>query len=264
MERCEEVWSAVAAINVNIPKDQYEFSRGDNIILPCTFTSTQRNPSLVIISWSGEGPNTSPDETLILTHYHPGGETDVTSKYEGRVSVDVSTATGKANLKLSSITMEDNKEFECRVQIPGDDEGKPADFATLTKLNLSVSGESRTRGLVVRDIAEDPRTTDKDGILSLYHFSRDTSGFYICTSHSKIQLVTCIITLSVMPPSSWKLDFFIEYPCHIIYCWDVRTSRNLHGGWDKSVTYRPGCVMIGREGRQSSRGSGCAQRVHHY
>ncbi|KAM4744910.1 cell surface A33 antigen-like [Anableps anableps] len=224
------VWSAVAAINVNIPKDQYEFARGDNITLPCTFTSTQKNPSLVIISWSGEGPNTSPDETLILTHYHPGGETDVTSKYEGRVSVDVSTATGKANLKLSSITMEDNKEFECRIQIPGDDEGKPADVATLTVLvapskpickiqgkaeygqniNLTCYSEEgsppptyKWESSDVRNMPRiaDPRTTDKGGILSLYNISRDTSGYYTCTSSNKIRSASCNITLTVLPPS---------------------------------------------------------------
>lgn len=224
------VWSAVTAIQVNIPKDQYEFARGDNITLPCTFTPGVANPPLVIISWSAEGPNTPPDETLILTHYHPNGNTDIISEFEGRVSVDVNAATGKADLKLSSITMEDNKEFECRVQIPRDDKGKPADTARLTVLvapstpicsiqgtaeygqNINLTCYSKegspppTYKWESRDVRSmprvaDPRTTDKAGILSLFNISKDTSGFYTCTSSNKIRSVSCNLTLTVMPPS---------------------------------------------------------------
>jgi len=50
------VLSGVGALTVNIPKKLYEFARGDNITLPCTFTL--KNPptekTLYIISWSGE------------------------------------------------------------------------------------------------------------------------------------------------------------------------------------------------------------------
>lgn len=73
-------------------------------------------------------------QTLILTHYSNPGVTDIKSIYEGRVSLDVDLKAGKADLKLSSITLADNKVFECRVQIPGDDEGKPADTARLVVL----------------------------------------------------------------------------------------------------------------------------------
>ena len=41
---------------------------------------------------------------------------------------------GKADLKLSSITLADNKEFQCSVLIPGDDEGKLSDKAQLVVL----------------------------------------------------------------------------------------------------------------------------------
>lgn len=37
------------------------------------------------------------------------------------------------------------------------------------------------------------------GILSLYNISKDTSGFFICTSSNKIRSATCNLTLSVMP-----------------------------------------------------------------
>lgn len=54
--------------------------------------------------------------------------------YEGRASADIDVKAGKANLKLNSITLADNKVFECRVQIPKDDEGKLMDTTRLVVL----------------------------------------------------------------------------------------------------------------------------------
>lgn len=73
-------------------------------------------------------------QNLVLTHYFPTGQTDITPLFEGRVSLDVDVAKGKANLKISSISLADNKVFECRVQIPGDDEGKLVDTTRLVVL----------------------------------------------------------------------------------------------------------------------------------
>lgn len=74
-------------------------------------------------------------QNLILTHYYPSGITDITPKFEGRVTLDVDVAKGKANLKITSISLADNnKVFECRVQIPNDDEGKRVDTARLVVL----------------------------------------------------------------------------------------------------------------------------------
>lgn len=73
-------------------------------------------------------------QKLILTHYSTTAITDISPPYEGRASLDIDVAQGKANLKLTSIKMEDNKVFECRVQIPLDDEGKPVDTAKLVVL----------------------------------------------------------------------------------------------------------------------------------
>lgn len=39
----------------------------------------------------------------------------------------------------------------------------------------------------------------EDGVLSLFNISRETSGFYICTSKNRIGESVCNITLSVMP-----------------------------------------------------------------
>lgn len=54
--------------------------------------------------------------------------------------MDVDVASGKADLKLFSIVMEDNGVFECRVQIPRDDTGKLGDTTRLLVLgNLSLT-----------------------------------------------------------------------------------------------------------------------------
>lgn len=50
------------------------------------------------------------------------------------MSLDKDVTKGKANLNLFSITLADNKVFECRVLIPSDDEGKLADTARLVVL----------------------------------------------------------------------------------------------------------------------------------
>ncbi|CAJ1049476.1 cell surface A33 antigen-like [Xyrichtys novacula] len=223
------VLSGVGALVVTIPEEIYEHARGDNITLPCTFT-TKSTSKMVIISWSVEGTQANAKEVLILTYYSVGTITDIKSIYEGRVSIDVDVAKGRANLKLNRITLQDNKMFECRVLIPGDDEGTPADTTRLVVLvapskpickiqgkteygqniNLTCMSEEGSPPPTYEWKSQDvrntprvfaPRTTSKGGILSLYNISKETSGYYICTSSNKIRSATCNITLAVMPPS---------------------------------------------------------------
>lgn len=49
------VFSGAGALVVEIPKDQYEFARGDNITLPCSFTPENTDNPLTIITWTAEG-----------------------------------------------------------------------------------------------------------------------------------------------------------------------------------------------------------------
>ncbi|XP_054901047.1 cell surface A33 antigen-like [Poeciliopsis prolifica] len=218
------VWSAAAAIEVDIPKDQYEFARGDNITLPCTFKSVIPNPSQITITWfAGDVP--------ILTHYHPSGDTDIT--FENRMSADVNIngGSGKADLKINSVTISDNNKYQCIVQVPRDKQGKISDTATLTVLvapskpickiqgtascgqniNLTCVSEEgsppptykwNSYDVLNNPRAHEPRTTDKGGILSLYNITKETSGFYICVSQNKIHSASCNLTISVLPQST--------------------------------------------------------------
>ncbi|XP_030269380.1 cell surface A33 antigen-like [Sparus aurata] len=287
------VLSGVGAIQVNIPQELYENVRGDNITLPCSFTpkTPLKGTELVIISWSAEGAQAGAKEILILTHYSLNKQTDVTSPYVGRVSLDVDIATGKANLKLFSITLADNKVFECRVQIPGDDEGKRADTARLVVLVAPSTPTCKIQGKVEygeninltclseeglppptykwdsRDVrntprAPAPRTTDRGGILSLYNISRDTSGYYICTSINKIRSATCNITLSILPaiaPSTpiCKIQGMVEYGQNInltcvsekgspqpTYKWESRDVKNTPHVADPRTTNKGGFLSL--------------------
>lgn len=50
---------------MNIPEDIYEFARGDNITLPCTFVPSGK-PSLVVITWTLEGIKADSKEVRLL------------------------------------------------------------------------------------------------------------------------------------------------------------------------------------------------------
>lgn len=48
----------------------------------------------------------------------------------------------------------------------------------------------------------------EDGVLSLFNVSRDTSGYYICTSTNMIRSAKCNLTLSVMPCECFEQSFY--------------------------------------------------------
>ncbi|XP_077569571.1 cell surface A33 antigen-like [Stigmatopora nigra] len=220
----------VDSLTVTIPKDEYEFARGDNATLPCTFQSIFSNPPRVIITWSVEGLEANADEKVIATYYSSDALLDVREDYKGKVSIDVTLSTGKANLKIRSVTLADNKNFECRVQIPGDTEGTLFGSTRLVVLvapstpvcaiqgkaqygqNINLTCHSEEGSPTPRyewtslstqrtPHVKDPRTTSQGGILSLFNITRETSGYYNCTSSNKIRSASCNITLAVMPPS---------------------------------------------------------------
>ncbi|KAM8876586.1 glycoprotein A33 (transmembrane), paralog a [Synchiropus picturatus] len=270
--------SGVSGLQVNIPKDVYEFARGDNITLPCSFKSKLAAPDIVIVSWTVEGTQANAKETLILTYYYTNGKIklDKKSTYEGRVSLDIDRKTGKADLKLTSITLNDNKVFQCRVQIPGDDEGKPAATSRLVVLvapstpickiegkaiygqdiKLTCHSEEGSPPPVykwesrdVRDLPRNPnspvtRSEESNGVLSLFNITRETSGYYTCTSSNKIRSAKCNITLSVMPPSMnvgstagiiAGVVIFLLILVIVIYCCCCRKKKDKHEDYAMGV-----------------------------
>ncbi|KAK3530423.1 hypothetical protein QTP86_024450, partial [Hemibagrus guttatus] len=145
-----------------------------------------------------------------------------------RASLEVDIPKGSAILSLKSLTSKDSRVFQCTVKIPGDKQGKTSDTTSVVVLvapskpicnvqgkaefyqniNLTCRSEEGTPPPTYKwesyDVTNKPRpnppkSTDVNGVLSLYNISADTSGYYICTSANKIRSDSCNLTLSVMP-----------------------------------------------------------------
>uniref|UniRef100_A0A8C9WWX7 Ig-like domain-containing protein n=1 Tax=Sander lucioperca TaxID=283035 RepID=A0A8C9WWX7_SANLU len=213
--------SGVGAILVTIPQPVYEVARGKNVTLPCSITfQGTGTPKQTIVTWSATDD--------VLTYYSIDKNTDIGTLYEGRVSLDVDAATANANLKLSSTTLDDNKVFRCHALIPSDKTGKTSATTRLVVLVapstpictiqgkaeygqninltcLSAEGSPpptyswQSLDVMNKPRVLPPRTTVQGGILSLYNISKDTSGFFICTSTNKMGSASYNFTLAVMP-----------------------------------------------------------------
>lgn len=59
---------------------------------------------------------------------------DVAPAYEGRAFLLVDTDMKVSTLRLTKVTMQDSRRFQCRVTIPGDDEGNSAAITSLLVL----------------------------------------------------------------------------------------------------------------------------------
>ncbi|XP_042083402.1 cell surface A33 antigen-like [Haplochromis burtoni] len=142
------VLTGVGAIEVTMPQSQYEFARGDNITLPCSFKSAINinTAEVVVITWTALALEANVKDTPILTYYYPIKKTGITPAYKGRASLDVDVLNGKANLKLSSLSLADNKEFECHVQIPDDEDGTQAASARLVVLVAPSTPDCKIQG----------------------------------------------------------------------------------------------------------------------
>ncbi|KAI1885189.1 hypothetical protein AGOR_G00217620 [Albula goreensis] len=224
------ILSAAMGIKVSIPQEKYEVARGDDFTLPCKFETTQQNPPVIIVIWSALSPQAGQKGKPVATYYHPSGQLDIPPAYEGKATMKKDVDGGNVDLFLKKVSMDENRVFECEVKIPMDDEGTPSAITTLVVLvapsppvcqvkgtaeygrdiNLTCFSEEgspdpkyswKRHTVQNQPVPLPPRATDKNGHLSLYNVSMDTSGFYLCTSTNKIRSASCNVTLSVMPPS---------------------------------------------------------------
>ncbi|KAM9455113.1 glycoprotein A33 (transmembrane), paralog a [Clarias gariepinus] len=224
-----------SSLNVDIPQPTYEFARGDTGVIPCNFQPQNPNSQSIIITWSAHPDNPADSNIDIETCYYnaAGGgsvQEDVSDEYTGRASVQANIPQGQAPLTLKSLTSQDSRVYQCDVKIPGDKKGKLSDTTTVVVLvapskpicavqgtaeyyqniNLTCRSDEGTPTPTYKwqsfDVSNNsrpnpPKSTDVNGVLSLYNISQDTSGYYVCTSANKIRSATCNLTLSVMPPS---------------------------------------------------------------
>ncbi|KAM9342278.1 uncharacterized protein KZ484_014919 [Pholidichthys leucotaenia] len=155
---------------------------------------------------------------------------DIAPDYEGRATMEVDVNRRVSTLHLKKVTLQDSRSFQCSVTIPNDDEGITAATTSLLVLvapsapictlqgsaeyfhNITLTCKSEegspdpTYAWKSYSISNSPRpfppkTTEKDGVLSLINITKDTSGYFVCTSTNRIDSAKCNVTLSVMPSS---------------------------------------------------------------
>ncbi|MCJ8747839.1 hypothetical protein PDJAM_G00158280 [Pangasius djambal] len=208
-----------SSLNVEIPLQNYEFARGGNGTIPCSFKPQKADNPSIIISWTANPDNPQDSDIDILTYYYfanAENQLDVADGYTDRASLQLDIVKGWANLTLKSLTSRDSRVFQCEVKIPRDSAGKQSDTTMVVVLvapskpicaiqgtaefyhniNLTCRSEEGTPTPTYKWQSYDgtnnprqnpPKSTDVNGVLSLYNISADTSGYYICTSANKIR-----------------------------------------------------------------------------
>ncbi|XP_029315497.1 cell surface A33 antigen [Cottoperca gobio] len=213
------------SLQVSIAEREYEAARGSEITLSCSFTPARPITNALVLTWEAYPKKAGEPMDLVAT-YFINNPIDIAPKYEGRAFVEVNHQV--STLRLTGLTMQDSRSYQCSVMIPNDDEGTTAATTSLLVLvppsppicqiqgeaaywhNISLTCMSEEgsplptyewKRFSVQNIPRPfpLKTTEKDGALSLFNISSETSGFYICTSRNQIGVATCNFTLAVTP-----------------------------------------------------------------
>ncbi|KAK7166828.1 hypothetical protein R3I93_006565 [Phoxinus phoxinus] len=224
-----------SAMSVTITDKQYKIARGDDVVIPCAFTPQPADES-VQITWTA-APDVAGDPVIKIlsfnspTQYNPNpNPLKVQTNYKGRANLKQDIAAGKADLLLLKVTSADTRRYECGVENVDNEEDGMSDMTSLIVLvapstpvckvegtleysqdvRLSCRSEEGTPAPVYkwqrcdtnnRSQPNPENTTDLNGVLSLYNITKETSGFFTCTSTNEIRSASCNLILAVMPPS---------------------------------------------------------------
>ncbi|XP_068429087.1 cell surface A33 antigen-like [Clinocottus analis] len=217
------------SLQVSIPEKEYEVARGGDVTLTCSFVPARPVTNAFVLTWEGY-PDTTGEPMLSVATYFINNPINISPGYEGRAFVEVDLVRQVSTLRLTQVSMQDSRSYQCSVMILDDDEGTTAAATALLVLVLPSKPICRLEGeaeywhdIVLTCKSEEgspqpsyewtnynvqntrrpfpPKTSEKDGALSLFNISRETSGFYICTSANRIGSNSCNFTLSVTPTS---------------------------------------------------------------
>ncbi|XP_065107458.1 V-set and immunoglobulin domain-containing protein 2 [Paramisgurnus dabryanus] len=223
------VMSTAFGLEVKMSEASLEVARGDDVTLTCNFKPKNPDNSLIIITWMGDDDGTLP-KVVIGTYYSEKNLVDIGSQYQGKASIETNLITRQSMLTLKQVSSKESRPIRCYVQIPMDNEGQTADTTLLlvqvppsqpickivgtpeygNNISLTCFSEEGSPTPTYKweryDVKNAPRpfppkTTEKDGVLSLFNASMEMSGFYVCLSSNKVGSAKCNLTLSVMPPS---------------------------------------------------------------
>ncbi|KAM8856193.1 uncharacterized protein AB9W97_020659 [Spinachia spinachia] len=215
------------SLQVSIPEKGYEVEKGGDIILTCSFIPASPVSDDLVLTWEGY-PDKAGEPMLSVSTYFINKPVTIASEYKGRAFVEVDINRQVSTLRLTKVKIRDSRSYQCSVMIPNDGtssattsllvlvtpskpicriEGEAVFFRDVTLTCISEEGSPAPQyewtSYSVQSISRPlpPKATEKDGALSLFNISSDTSGFYICTSANRIGSNSCNLTLAVTPGS---------------------------------------------------------------
>uniref|UniRef100_A0A8C4I2T8 Glycoprotein A33 n=1 Tax=Dicentrarchus labrax TaxID=13489 RepID=A0A8C4I2T8_DICLA len=222
------------SIEVSIPQKNYRAVSGDDITLTCSFIPARPDNKLIVLTWEAY-PLKSGDKIKTVATYFSNNVVDIAPAYEGRAFLEVDLNQQMSVLRLTKVTAQDSRSYQCSVRIPNDDEGTPTATTSLLVLVppsppvCSIQGRAeywQDISLTCKSEEGSPKPVpvwksysvdnlprrfpryckgwpiiNPQHFLSLFNISREMSGFYICTSTNEVGSASCNLTLAVMPPS---------------------------------------------------------------
>ncbi|XP_072249018.1 myelin protein zero-like protein 3 [Leuresthes tenuis] len=121
--------SPVGSITVSTPAELHA-SKGDNITLSCTFSSTSRPTSKMNVDWSYRPQTGGPPQAFF--HFSSQALPPTNGPLAGRIRWQGSPARGTASILLINATLTDNGTYTCSVRNPPDVHGSPSSHTVLT------------------------------------------------------------------------------------------------------------------------------------
>ncbi|XP_026149256.1 myelin protein zero-like protein 3 [Mastacembelus armatus] len=128
--------SLVSSITVSSPAELHA-SKGDTVILPCSFISTSRPTSKMTVDWSYRHQSGGPPQ--IFFHFSSQAFPPPEGQFMGRIRWHGSPARGDASIALINATLNDNGTYTCSVRNPPDVYGSPLSQTVLTVTPKSAS-----------------------------------------------------------------------------------------------------------------------------
>ncbi|XP_060944527.1 cell surface A33 antigen-like [Limanda limanda] len=214
------------SLKVSIPEAEYMVASGGDVALTCSFIPA-RDFNTIVLRWDVD-PEDINDPMESVATYFMNNPVDIAPAFEGRATLEVDLTNHVSTLTLKKVTIRDSRRFQCTVLIPNDDEGNTAAATSLLVLVppsppiCSINGRAEYwndisltclsqegspqpvyvwKNFDVKNAprAFPPKTTEKDGVLSLFNISRETSGIFTCTSTNRVGSASCNFTLAVTP-----------------------------------------------------------------
>ncbi|KAM6934160.1 uncharacterized protein FYW49_000451 [Xenentodon cancila] len=217
------------SLQVSIPQKEYKVEKGKDITMTCSFVPAVPVVNNFVLTWDAY-PDTDGAPLKTVASYFLNSPVDIAPNYKGRAFLEVDVNKGTGTLRLTKVTINDNRHYQCSVKIPGDDEGTTAATTSVLVLeppsppicsrqgaaeyfqNITITCKSEEgspppsyqwTSYSVNNIPRQlpPTAAQKNGVLSLVNISKETSGFYICKAENTVGFASCNFTLAVVPAS---------------------------------------------------------------